>query len=96
MNIRRVMLLATITAVLIAVGCAMDQSRLERDYGASHQLQIYNQTLNPEAEKNMAPVAGLDGRAAQAAAEKREKGFERQTTASQTYQLTVPGVGSGQ
>jgi len=50
------------TALLIS-GCA--PSRLEMDYGTSQKLAKFNQTLNPEAEKNLDPVVGMDGQAAQ-------------------------------
>lgn len=81
-----------IVAVLsLAVGCA--PSRVEMDYGTSYQLQKYNQTLNPEAEKNLAPVTGLDGRAAQHAMEKYQKGFQKQEQTSATYQFSIGSMG---
>jgi hypothetical protein len=36
-----------------------------------------NQIHNPEAEKNIEPVYGLDGRAAQATTEKYREDFEK-------------------
>ena len=39
--------------------------RLKDDYGNSHRLAIANQTLNPEAGKDLKPVYGFDGRAAE-------------------------------
>jgi hypothetical protein len=73
-----------------AVGCA--KSRLEMDYRTSHKLAIYNQTLNPDAEKNLAPVEGMDGKAAQAAVDKYEKGFEKTAPApSYTFSIGTQG-----
>jgi hypothetical protein len=46
------------------------ESRVEMDFGTSHKLQKFNQILNPDAEKNLAPVEGLDGRAAQKSVDK--------------------------
>jgi len=62
------------TALLIS-GCA--PSRLEMDYGTSQKLAKFNQTLNPEAEKNLDPVVGMDGQAAQKVVEKYHKDFEK-------------------
>ncbi len=68
---------------VVMIGCT-GMTRLERDYGTSHNLAKYNQILNPEAEKNLAPVEGLDGRAAAAAVEKYHKGFEKPAAAPAT------------
>ena len=65
---RKIMLLIGIVAAFsLTVGCAWQESRVAMDYGTSYQLQKYNQTLNPEAEKNQAPVTGMSGQAAQKA-----------------------------
>jgi hypothetical protein len=78
-----------IVALSFAVGCAWQQSRVGMDYGTSHQLQKFNQTLNPEAEKNLAPVAGMDGKAAQHVAEKYQKSFEKTAPTSTSYQINI-------
>jgi hypothetical protein len=52
------------------------------DFGTSFKLTQSNQILNPEAEKNIEPVTGFDGRAAQAAIEKYRKDFEKPTPAA--------------
>ena len=57
-------------------------SRLEMDRGTSHKLQIANQIANPDAEKNLKPVEGLDGQAAAAAMNKHRKEFEKQEKAA--------------
>lgn len=65
---------------LISTGCA-GPSRLEMDYGTSVKLAKFNQTLNPDAEKNLEPVTGFDGGAAQATMGRYRKGFEEKTPA---------------
>jgi len=52
-------------------------SRLETDFGTSTRLLKINQIHNPEAERNLDPVYGLDGKAAQATTEKYRKDFEK-------------------
>ena len=91
---RKIMLLiGIISAFSLAVGCAWQESRVAMDFGTSHQLQKYNQTLNPEAEKNKAPVTGMSGQAAQNASEKYQKGFEKDTQTSTSYQINVGSMG---
>ena len=52
-------------------------NRLKEDYGNSQRLAISNQTLNPEAGKDLKPVYGFNGRAAENVMEKQYiKGFE--------------------
>jgi len=74
--------------IVLILGCA--PTRLEMDYGTSYQLQKYQQTLNPQAAKNMAPVEGLNGQAAQNAVEKYQKGFLKDESEQKpTYQFSI-------
>jgi hypothetical protein len=79
--------IAILCALAFAAGllasCAAP-TRLETDYGTSYKLQKYNQIANPDAEKNLKPVEGLDGQAAAAAMTKRQKEFEKQEKAPST------------
>ncbi len=75
---------------LLVVGCTA--SRVEMDYGTSFKLAKFNQTLNPEAEKNLEPVTGFDGSAAQAAVGRYRKGFEERTAAP-VYTINIGGFG---
>ncbi len=52
------------------------ESRLDKDYGNSHRLAIANQTLDPDAEKNMEPVYGNDGNTADITIETFREGFK--------------------
>jgi hypothetical protein len=82
--------LALITFSL--AGCATEPSRVEMDYGTSYKLAVYNQTLNPDAEKNIDPVYGIEGLIAEKNVEKYRKSFERPLPTTNTYILSVPGV----
>jgi hypothetical protein len=73
---------------LIAAGCAQPLTRLEMDFGTSFKLAKFNQIMYPEAEKNLAPVTGLDGRAAKASIDRYRKDFEKSEAAAST---TMPG-----
>lgn len=82
--------LAAFAAGLL-ISCAAP-TRLETDYGTSYKLQKYNQIANPDAEKNLKPVEGLDAQAAAAAMTKRQKEFEKQEKApSYIFNLGTTG-----
>ncbi len=77
--------------VFLLGGCG--PTRLETDYGTSYHLQKYSQTMNPQAEKNMKPVVGLNGKAAQNAVEKYQKAFEKSSEAATSYQFSIGDIG---
>jgi hypothetical protein len=82
--------ISSFTAGLL-ISCAAP-TRLEMDRGTSYKLQKYNQIANPDAEKNLKPVEGLDGQAAAAAMTKRQKEFEKQEKApSYIFNLGTTG-----
>lgn len=83
--------MCAVTIFVMATGCAA--SRVEMDYGTSCKLAIANQTLNPEAAKNLEPVAGMDAPAAQKAHERYLKGFEKENQ-QPDYILSVGAQGS--
>ena len=76
--IRIIFILITLVMILpVAEGyCEMEKSRLEMDFGTSYKLAKFNQILDPDAEKNLEPVYGLDGSAAAAAIGEYRKGFQ--------------------
>jgi hypothetical protein len=71
------------------------------DYGTSAKLVKFNQILNPEAERNLAPVIGFDGRAAWAVIDRYEAGFEKSPAPTFTPifgirgALSSTGMGAG-
>ena len=91
MGKRSFFLIGFVALFFISVGCA-GPSRLEMDFGTSFKLTQSNQILNPEAEKNIEPVTGFDGRAAQAAIEKYRKDFEKPAPAA-PFMLSIGTTG---
>jgi hypothetical protein len=90
---KRYMVLVGLGAMfLITIGCA-GPSRLEMDYGTSFKLAKFNQVLNPEAEKNLAPVTGLDGGAAKAIMERYRKDFEKAAPPAMVIPTSIIGMG---
>ncbi len=82
-----------IAVSLIFTGCVWNEpGRVEMDYGTSYKLSIFNQTLDPEAEKNLEPVIGLGGPEANLNMERYRKSFEKESPRP-TYILNVGAVG---
>ena len=77
--------------VIGLVGCATP-SRLEMDHGTSAKLAIVNQTLNPEAGKNLEPVTGMDGKTAEGLMERHQKSFEKPSPPA-AYTLSIGSIG---
>jgi len=57
------------------------ESQLDKNWGRSFEAAKYNQTLNPEAEKNLAPAEGLDGSVAERVMEGYKKGVDEKKEA---------------
>ena len=96
MNRQRIIILLLAFSLLF-IGCtgpnqntvSLDPpTRLELDYGTSFNLMKFNQIANPEAEKNLEPVTGLDGQAAKATLDKYRKDFEKPAEAP-AYTLSI-------
>jgi hypothetical protein len=69
-------LINLLVIVMLLGGCTVFESRLEKDYGNSYRFAIVNQTLNPEAEKNLEPVYGIDGNIADTIVKGFQETFE--------------------
>jgi hypothetical protein len=77
--------------IAITAGCAMlalfagcsnggnhpfrEETLLDKNWGRSVETAKYNQTLDPEAGKNVAPIEGLNGKAAGYTVDKYENSF---------------------
>ena len=81
MFIRCITLMAIMSIMSVVLGCsgttpAHDQSLLERNWGRSLESIKYMQIVDPEAEKNLDPVLGLDGNASGNNVDKYQKSFK--------------------
>lgn len=66
-NIAKIVIGAAIAVGILGCGqhtLTQQQSLLDQNWGRSFEAAMTNQTLNPEASKNFAPVEGLTGPAA--------------------------------
>ncbi|MDR7052189.1 type IV pilus biogenesis protein CpaD/CtpE [Duganella sp. 3397] len=89
----RILFYATLCATLLLGGCAQSP-RLDRQFGASVQQALAQQTLNPQAGANRSPVNGMDGKAAESVYENYQKSYR--TPEAQGSSLTTgTGASSG-
>jgi hypothetical protein len=80
---RRLIVIAIMGALLIALGCngtrpIQGENLLDRNWGRSYETAKYNQMLNPDAGKNLEPVVGFDGTAAANNSDKYRDSFKEQ------------------
>ncbi|OPY83155.1 MAG: hypothetical protein A4E65_00670 [Syntrophorhabdus sp. PtaU1.Bin153] len=86
----------TIIALIIMIGTffgGCTTSRVEMDYGTSYKIAKFNQTFDPDAEKNLDPVLGIDGRAAEKIMDNYYKSFEKPAQPMPTLMMNVSGGG---
>jgi len=84
--LKKTIALAMFCAMLaLFAGCSgtggiHQETLLDQNWGRSVETAKYNQILNPEEGKNLAPVEGLSGKAAENSVEKYEKSFKKEST----------------
>ncbi|NGZ86502.1 hypothetical protein [Duganella aceris] len=71
-SVARLLMLCASAAALSACSVA---PRVERDFGNSLRLAQAQQTLYPEARRNLSPVNGLDAQAAKSAYDNYQKSY---------------------
>jgi len=89
----RIFLSAALVSTLVLSGCSLSP-RLDRQFGASVQQALAQQTLNPQAGANRSPVNGMDGKAAESVYENYQKSF-RAPEAQGSSLTTGSGTSSG-
>ena len=85
---RAVICILCIVLTIFLISACAGPTRLDKDYGRSVKQARINQTLDPEAEKNLEPVTGFDGKAAQITIEKYRKSFEGSRVSGQPLAQT--------
>jgi len=94
MNTRRSLLGATasaLAAVAALAGCVAATPRVDARHGAAVTALRAQQTLNPDAPRNMDPVQGLDGKAAKGALDNYRDSFR--TPPAEASPVVSIGVG---
>jgi hypothetical protein len=71
-------------------GTGYNTGLVAQEWGTSHKLAVANQTLNPDAEKNLKPVTGMENKAADNTITKYDKEFEKAPQVP-VYNMQLPG-----
>ena len=83
---KSLIIVVVIAAISLVSACSGPDTLLEKNWGKSYESAAYNQTLNPDADKNLKPVDSLDGQAAENVQQKYQDGFkvkeQNQTTSN--------------
>ncbi|MET0265839.1 MAG: hypothetical protein ABW202_09500 [Duganella sp.] len=90
----RIFTLATMAALAALLGGCANSPRLDRHFGDSLRLTRAQQTLNPAARLNNAPVNGLDGPAARSAYDSYQRSFATPEQPSGGFTIGSGGVTS--
>lgn len=80
---------AGLLAVVILAGCTPTTPRLDAQFGDAVNTAKAQQTINPDASRNTDPVAGLDGKAANAMIDRYHKSFERPPATTNVFTIGV-------
>lgn len=89
-SINKVLILSLLLAV--SAGCANTTPQLDSKFGDAVNAAKAQQTLNPEASQNNAPVVGMNGEAADAAVDRYNDSFESPPVMGNVFTI---GIGSG-
>jgi hypothetical protein len=91
MGARCLIAIGLIVALSVFSGCGA--TMLDKNWGKSFESAKSNQILNPEAGKNLEPVVGLDGQAAERGLETYRKSFQ-QKESEKAYNLNLGSIDS--
>ncbi|GBG13152.1 transcriptional regulator [Novimethylophilus kurashikiensis] len=69
--------------------CATPTPELDSHFGDAVNAAKAQQTLNPDASQNTAPVTGMDGKAANSAVDRYEKTFEKPQPTENIFNIGV-------
>ena len=84
MSKRTIALTIACAMLAFSAGCSSsgpvyEETLLDKNWGRSVETAKYNQILNPDAGKNLTPVEGLSGNAADNSVKKYEDSFKKET-----------------
>ena len=80
--LKKQLVIIIVLAGLLIVSCGTKrtlfkwESTLEKNWGRSYETAKYNQILNPDSNKNLDPVLGINGRVSDYNVEKYKTSFK--------------------
>jgi hypothetical protein len=88
-----VLFLSMIIVTALVCGACATPSKLTDNWGTSYYAQKRGQIVNPDASKNLQPVEGLYGQAAEAAMGQYLKSFSESASQGSSSRMGMVGVG---
>jgi hypothetical protein len=92
---RTIAITAACAMLALFAGCSStgnpfhEETLLDKNWGRSVETAKYNQILNPDAGKDLTPVEGLSGKAADNSVEKYENSFKKETKQEAATTTTI-------
>lgn len=77
MKMLSLVIVLILVGMLAGCGTGYNSGVVAQEWSTSYKLAVANQTLNPDAEKNLKPVSGIENKAADNAINKYDKEFEK-------------------
>ena len=90
---RIVLFLSMIIATALVCSACATPSKLTDNWGTAYYAQKQGQIVNPDASKNLQPVEGLYGQAAEAAMGQYLKSFTQKSGQGSSSRMGTIGVG---
>ncbi len=75
--------------VILVCSCKPKPVTLGQNFGATVKIAIESQILNPEAQLNLHPVEGMDGKAAETLIEDYRKGFDSEKRGDDPVKIKI-------
>lgn len=86
---KSLIIVGTTLAVSMAFACSGTETLLQQNWGKSHETAIYNQTLNPDADKTLKQVDSLEGQAAENVQKRYRDGFKVKEQSQTTFNFNI-------
>jgi hypothetical protein len=88
--LKKSLIIIGITAVVSMVSaCSGTETLSQQNWGKSYETAVYNQMVNPDADKTLNPVDSLDGQAAENNLQRYRSGFKAEEQNQTTFNFNL-------
>ena len=88
--LKKSLIIIGITAVVSMVSaCSGTETLSQQIWGKSYETAVYNQMVNPDADKTLNPVDSLDGQAAENNLQRYRDGFKAKEQNQTTFNFNL-------
>jgi hypothetical protein len=86
---KSLIIVGIIVAVSMLPACSGTDTLSQQNWGKSYETAVYNQMVNPDADKTINPVDSLDGQAAENNLQKYRDGFKAKEQNQTTFNFNL-------